>query len=332
MSPLATSREGEGVQAQYRHVVVGHAERFVRAKFAGQDVSHDWHHLHRVRLNALRIARSLQDGDEELPTESSNGEGSSAATGVGAAAVMGRHVNLLIVELAALLHDMCDRKYLPAGASSHPRSYTALAVLSELWDSLPAPAQGATALSDAERETIERIVDCVSWSKDQERRRRREARREKRRALQAERREDERTRGPESILSEEAEEERRRQEEEEEEADVLFQQWEASCPELWCVSDADRLDAIGSIGILRCAAYSAIKNRPLHIFPSNPGSGLGLDKGTDDARAREESCLAHFDDKLLKIHGDRLYTPLARREAERRQEVVSFTPHWHSQG
>lgn len=50
------------------------------------------------------------------------------------------------------------------------------------------------------------------------------------------------------------------------------------------VQDADRLDALGAIGIARCFAYSGVKNRPLY-------------KNDKD----DDSSIAHFYQKLLKL-------------------------------
>lgn len=56
------------------------------------------------------------------------------------------------------------------------------------------------------------------------------------------------------------------------------------------VQDADKLDAIGALGIMRCSAYSAVINRPLYA------STLGgeLDKNCS---------VQHYHDKLLKLQG-----------------------------
>ena len=52
------------------------------------------------------------------------------------------------------------------------------------------------------------------------------------------------------------------------------------------MQDADRLDAIGAIGIMRCAAYSGVKGRALLKI---------------DGKENMASAEGHFDDKLLKI-------------------------------
>ena len=66
-------------------------------------------------------------------------------------------------------------------------------------------------------------------------------------------------------------------------------------------------------GIIRCAAYSSAVNRPLHT-------------PEDDARY-EESSIAHFHDKLLRIK-DRIKTVEGRRLSEERHEFVG-TIHSH---
>jgi uncharacterized protein len=60
--------------------------------------------------------------------------------------------------------------------------------------------------------------------------------------------------------------------------------WAGSCAELHAVQDADRLDAVGGIGVLRCAAFSGVRGRRL------------LEEG-----GSTDGCEGHFYDKLLKI-------------------------------
>jgi len=84
-------------------------------------------------------------------------------------------------------------------------------------------------------------------------------------------------------------------------------EWHTTCTELHCVQDADRLDAIGAFGIMRCAAYSAAMNRPLHAPPG-----------------RDDTAIQHFYDKLLHIQ-DRLKTePGKVLGTQRHQFMLSF--------
>ncbi|WOO85727.1 putative protein YpgQ [Vanrija pseudolonga] len=82
--------------------------------------------------------------------------------------------------------------------------------------------------------------------------------------------------------------------------------WHNTCVELHAVQDADRLDAIGAIGVLRCAAFSGAKNRILlEDEPNTPGN----------------SCEGHFYDKLLKIK-DLMKTKAGHQEAEKRHATM----------
>jgi uncharacterized protein len=75
------------------------------------------------------------------------------------------------------------------------------------------------------------------------------------------------------------------------------------------VQDADRLDALGAIGISRCIAVGAALGRPLYE----------RDDPFCTARAPDDrgASIDHFYSKLLKLAGT-MQTPAGRREAERR--------------
>ncbi len=159
--------------------------------------------VQRVRKNALQLAHSL-----------------SAQPGA-------RKPDLLTVELAALLHDVLDKKYVSADEAADPYGFF-----------LPffeaaGKKHGIDLIKDGRAQLIAKIVTNVSWSTEKKLR-------------QA----------------------------------GLTEDWHRECVELHCVQDADRLDAIGAfgvysdcvlhdlwltllntLGILRCAAYSASVNR-----------------------------------------------------------------------
>lgn len=127
--------------------------------------------------------------------------------------------DMLVVELAALMHDLDDAKY----ASSRPLEHVAADILHDVTGEQVA--------------LILRIVPSVSYSKEVRLRAKGEW------------------------------------------------TWQETCVELHAVQDADRLDAIGAVGVLRCAAFSGVRGRLL------------LEE------AGEDSAEAHFHDKLLKVKG-----------------------------
>jgi uncharacterized protein len=86
------------------------------------------------------------------------------------------------------------------------------------------------------------------------------------------------------------------------------------------VQDADRLDAIGAIGIARTFAYGGARGRPLH----EPGEQARTYATKEEYRASTASSTAHFREKLLLLK-DRMNTAHARRLAEaRHQYMVAF--------
>ena len=77
-----------------------------------------------------------------------------------------------------------------------------------------------------------------------------------------------------------------------------------------CVQDADRLDALGAIGIARTFAFGGSHGRPIH-------DPAGEDKTTS---------IQHFYEKLLRLK-DKMNTPTGRRMAQRRHEFLETYLH-----
>ncbi|WVQ96977.1 hypothetical protein IAU59_004086 [Kwoniella sp. CBS 9459] len=202
-------------QVEQRRDLISRAERFVKEHMAGYDPSHDWAHVDRVRRLALRIARSISP----LP-------------------------DLLVVELAALFHDLTDKYITPSTPS-----------LSDLLS----PFLSHPSVSPAQSTLILQIIPSVSYTSELK-------------------------------LSASGD-----------------WTWQSACPELHAVQDADRLDAVGGVGIMRCAAFSCKVNRKL--------------LEDDEEQTKGKSAEAHFEEKLLRIRY-RMKTPFGREEAEKRHETM----------
>ncbi|KAJ2498255.1 hypothetical protein GGH96_004459 [Coemansia sp. RSA 1972] len=214
--------------------IIEQTKEFVRDYMSRYDCSHDYLHVERVVRQALKIA-----AQESTHT----------------------HVDMLVVHLAALLHDVDDAKYSDANTSSTVGDFL------------------ATTNLDAERaHHIVRIIDAVSFRKE--------------------------------LLAIEQEQAGT--------MDAEEREWRLKCVELSCVQDADRLDAIGAFGVMRCAAFSGARNRPLH----NPRDSC-IAGTTYDAYVRQDSgtAVAHFYEKLLQL-ASMMKTEGGKREAQGRHEFM----------
>ena len=63
------------------------------------------------------------------------------------------------------------------------------------------------------------------------------------------------------------------------------------------VRDADRLDAIGAVGIARTFAYGGAKGRKLYDVTETPRDNMSV----EDYRSKQTSSVTHFYEKLLKL-------------------------------
>ncbi len=192
---------------------------FVKEKLASDSSGHDWWHVHRVWKTAVYI------GEKE-------------------------EVDLAIVQLAALLHDIADWKFYNGDTTVGPQM--AAEWLGSLHVEVP---------------IIEHVCEIIQ--------------------------------------------------------DVSFKG--AGVPtamktkEGMVVQDADRLDAIGAIGIARTFAYGGTKGHPIHT----PLIGPELHQSFEDYQSSEGSVINHFYEKLLLLKG-RMNTETAKKLADSRHRYMEL--------
>lgn len=87
--------------------------------------------------------------------------------------------------------------------------------------------------------------------------------------------------------------------------------------ELDIVQDADRLDAIGAIGIARCFNYGGFKNRALY----NPEILPNMDMSKDEYKNSTSPTITHFYEKLLLLK-DKMNTKTGKVIAEGRHHYM----------
>lgn len=83
------------------------------------------------------------------------------------------------------------------------------------------------------------------------------------------------------------------------------------------VQDADRLDAIGAIGIGRTFAFGGAKNKEMY----NPGIKPKLHKSFEQYKNNNSSTINHFYEKLLLLK-DLMNTESGKKMAKGRHEII----------
>ncbi|KAK6533986.1 hypothetical protein TWF281_005327 [Arthrobotrys megalospora] len=219
-----TGRLSESDQAMVPDLL-SKTHAFAKNYMARYDSSHDFSHVLRVLNLAIHIAQTEQKYLQ------------SVALVAPPATSVAPLYNTTIVTLAALLHDVGDKKYIQEG---------------EEIDEFPVKTfLVGSGASEALGERVQTIVNGVSYSKE--------------------------IKDPQRVLD----------------LTELY-------PELAVVQDADRLDAIGAVGIGRTFTFAGAKG----------SGGPGM-----------ENVLKHFEEKLLRL-GSMMKTKTGKEMAEKRIQVL----------
>ena len=197
--------------------IVGKTECFVKEKLKDAEGGHDWWHIDRVRKTALNIAEHEE-------------------------------VDLLVIELSALLHDIADPKFHDGDEEIGPK--TAISFLK---------------LFDVDSKTIrhiENIIRHISFKNS-------------------------------------------------------FEEVSFTSKELEIIQDADRLDAIGAIGIARTFNYGGHKGFELY----NPEIEPVKHKSKEEYKNSNAPTINHFYEKLLKLK-DKMNTTKGKKLAKQRHDFM----------
>ncbi|MCD6544993.1 MAG: HD domain-containing protein [Flavobacteriaceae bacterium] len=179
--------------------IINKTVQFVKTTLQGAEGGHDWFHIERVWKNSKHIAKN-------------------------------ENVDLFIVELGALLHDIADSKFYNGDENIGPKKSR------EFLESLN--------LDESIIQHIENIIKNISYKNSLEK-------------------------NIEKFKSK----------------------------ELDVIQDADRLDAIGAIGIARAFNYGGFKNRELH----NPTIEPNLQQSKEAYKKSAAPTITHFYEKLLLL-------------------------------
>lgn len=89
--------------------------------------------------------------------------------------------------------------------------------------------------------------------------------------------------------------------------------------ELVAICDADRLDAMGAIGIARAFTYGGFYKRPIYDPEIKPNKFITK----EEYKTTEAPSINHFYEKLLKLK-NMIYTKLGRKIARKRHRILKL--------